>query len=199
MLNSLPYEVLGSPFEVYIAPPGTAKPDIDVDPTSPWAKVGTQGFLNHFPEGVSANLSQGTNVFRSAGSTAPRKIFRTEEDAKFGLTIADLTAEQFAIAVNDNTVTTVAAGVGTPGTKTVGLSRGLSVATYALLLKGPSPAMEDGACQFYIPRVAQTGSPNPSFRNGEAAGLALEFTALVDETADHQLGLFEVQTADAES
>lgn len=200
MLNAVPYEVIGAPFEMYIAPVGTAKPDVDTDPVAPWALVGTSGNLNHFQEGITVEQPQSMNFFRSAGDCGSRKVFRTEEDLKVRLTLADLTLEQYAHALNSNTVSDTPAGVGTPGYKSIGLSRGHTVATNALLLRGPSPEMADGLMQYFIPRACQTGSPAPVFRNGEPAGLALEWTALVDPDAaeaSEYFGVVEVQTEDA--
>ena len=202
MENTTPFEIIGAPFEMYIAPVGTAFPAVDEAPTAPWALVGTSGTLDQFPEGVTLEQPQSTNVFRSAGSTGARKIFRTEEDLKLRLTLADLTLEQYAHALNNNTVSTTAASAGVPGTKKIGLSRNHTVATHALLLRGPSPYMADGVMQYEVPRAAQTGSPSTVFKNGDAAGLALEFSALVDETAvnpSERFGRIVAQTADAES
>lgn len=200
MQNAVPYEVIGAPLEVWFAPVDTAKPDVDTEPIAPWVKVGTSGNLNHFAEGATIEHPQSFNFFRSAGDCGSRKVFRTEEDLKVRLTLADLTLEEYSHALNSNTVTPTAAGVGTPGYKSIGMSRGTSVATVALLLRGPSPEMADGVMQWFIPRACQTGSPAPVFRNGEAAGLALEWTALVDPDAadaSEYFGVIEVQTADA--
>ncbi len=200
MQNAIPYEVLGAPFTAWFAPVGTAFPDVDIDPAGPWAKIGSSGDLNYFQEGVTVEHSQTINPFRAAGDTGSRKVFRTEEDLKIRLMLADLTLEQYKHALNENTITTVAAAPGTPGTKSIGLSRGTAVATMALLVRGPSPYMADGIAQFEVPRAAQSGNPAPVFRNGEAAGLALEWTALVDTTAataDEYFGRLVAQTDDA--
>ena len=202
MENTTPYEIIGAPFQMYIAPVGTPFPDVDATPIAPWALVGTSGNLNQFPEGVTVEHPQSTTVFRSAGSTGVRKIFRTEEDLKLRLQLADMTLEQYRHAINSNTVAAVPASAGVPGTKTMGLSRNHTVATNALLLRGPSPYMADGVMQYEVPLAAQTGSPSTVYRNGEAAGLALEWSALVDESAgspDEYFGRIVAQTADAES
>lgn len=200
MLNAVPYEVIGAPFEAYWAAVGTTKPDIDEEPPTAWTLIGTSGNLNHFSEGITVEHPQSMNFFRAAGDCGSRKCFRTEEDLKLRLTLADLTLEQYSHALNSNTVNDEEAGPGTPGYKSIGMSRGHTVSTVALLLRGPSPEMADGAMQFYIPRACQTGSPAPVFRNGEAAGLALEWTALVDPDAatdEERFGVIEVQTAEA--
>jgi hypothetical protein len=202
MQNAVPYEVLGAPFTVWAAPVGTAFAEVDTEPSAPWAKVGTSGDLNYFSEGVTVEHSQTMNFFRAAGDCGSRKAFRTEEDLKIKLTLADLTLEQYAHALNSNAITTVPAAPGVAGTKSIGLSRGTAVATMALLVRGPSPEMADGVAQYEVPRAAQTGTPAPVFRNGEAAGLALEWTALVDSeaaTADEYFGRLIVQTDVAET
>jgi hypothetical protein len=202
MKNSVPYEILGAPFEVWWAPVGTAFPAVDAEPAAAWKLIGTSGKLNQTADGVSVSMPQTTNAFRSAGSTGPRKVFRQEEDLKIALTLADHTLEQVTHALNENPITTVDAAAGTAGTKTIGLSRGPQVETISLLLRGPSPEMADGITQYEVPKAQQTGSPTIAYKNGEPSGVALEFTALVDETATsdgEQFGRLIVQTADADT
>lgn len=187
--NSAPYEIIAAPFVVWYAPLGTAFPAIAIAPPSPWAKVGSSGDLNYLDEGIKVSHSQTMNLFRSLGDAGSRKAFRTEEDLMVSLTLADLTLEQYAHALNSNTVTTTAAGAAA-GYKKLGLSRGFSVATYALLLRGPSPYGDDWNMQFEIPRAAQTGNPEPVMRKGEPAALALEWTALVDPDASTEFERF---------
>src|SRR4051812_30811466 len=129
MNNSLPYEIIAAPFDVYFAPVGTAFPLIDVAPAAPWAKVGSSGDLNYFAEGVKVKHSQSIERWRALGDAGSRKAFRTEEDLMISLILADLTLEQYAHALNGNAVAVTAAGVGTAGYKKIGLSRGFSVAT----------------------------------------------------------------------
>lgn len=197
--NSLPYEIIAAPFDVWFAPVGTAFPDIDDDtPASPWARVGSDGNLNYFDEGVKVSHKQVMAKFRSLGDVGSRKIFRTEEDLMIGLKLADLTLEQYAHALNSNSVTTTAAGAGTAGFKTIGLSRGASVATVALLVRGPSPYMDGGYLQFEVPRAAQSGDPETILKNGDPAGLALQWDALVDPDAasdDVRFGRIKAMTA----
>jgi hypothetical protein len=181
--NSAPYEIIAAPFTVWFAPLGTAFPLINAAPANPWAKIGSSGDLNYLDDGVTVAHSQAMTLFRALGDAGSRKAFRTEEDLMVRLVLADLTLEQYAHALNSNTVTTVAAGMGTAGYKKIGLSRGFSVATYALLVRGPSPYGDDFNMQFQVPRAAQTGNPEPVMRKGEPAALALEWTALVDPDA----------------
>lgn len=118
----------------------------------------------------------------------------------FRLTLVDLTVEQYRHALNFNGIATVVPAVGVAGTKKIGLSRGLSVHTVALLVRGPSPYMDNGVAQWEAPITVQTGSPEPVFQRGEPAGLELEWTSLVDVSAatpDEGFGVFRAQTAAA--
>jgi hypothetical protein len=202
MKNAEPFEIIGAPFEVYWAPASTTKPEVDESPASPWALLGTSGADNYEAAGITVTPGQTTTVFRGLKSLGPRKVFRTEEELKFGLTLADMSLEQLSVAFNNNTVTTTPASPGVAGSKTLGMSRGSSIATMALLVRGPSPYMEDGVMQWYVPLCMQTGSGSVSLKNGEAAGVALEFQALVDPdaTSDEEIfGILEAQTDEAES
>lgn len=188
--NSLPYEIIAAPYDVFIAPVGTAFPVVDIAPPAPWTKVGSSGNLNYTDEGVTVAHSQAIELFRALGDAGSRKAFRTEEDLMIRLQLADVTLEQYAHALNSNAVATTAPGAGTAGFKEIGLSRGFAIATVALLVKGPSPYMEDGAMQFQVPRAAQTGNPEPVFRKGTPVALQLEWTALVDPNAVSELFRF---------
>jgi hypothetical protein len=76
------------------------------------------------------------------------------------------------------------------------------IVTYALLMRGPSPYMEDGAAQYEVPCCMQTGSPSVVYQRKDPAGLAVEFTTLVDptaETPDERFGRLVAQTDAAET
>ena len=159
MDNSTPYEIIGAPFEMWVSPVGTAFPAVDEEPQAPWALIGTSGNLNHTQEGITVSHSQSMNFFRASGDCGSRKAFRTDEDLKIALAIADLSLEQYQHALNGNTVSETPASAGVAGTKKIGLSRGFAVATHALLLRGPSPEMADGACQ--VPGAARGPDGQP--------------------------------------
>lgn len=202
MNNSAPFEILAAPYTMWLAPVGTAFPNVDETPSGPWAKVGTSGDRNYAEEGVKVQHSQGTSLFRSVGSTGPRKIWRTEEDLKISLLLADVSLEQYAMVLNHQTVATDPAGVGTPGTKTIGLSRGQQTTPMALLLRGASPYGDNYTMQYEVPLAVQTGSPEAAFTKSGAAALAIEFTAIEDtaaSTENERFGRIVAQTADAET
>jgi hypothetical protein len=183
MENSVPYEIIGAPAEVWFAPADTAEPILNDDPAAPWAKVGTSGNLNHAQDGVRISMPQTVNEFRAAGDTGTRKAFRTESGLSVALTLHDMSLEQLALALNGNTVATVPSNAGIVGYKKVGLSRGSSIGTVALLVRWPSPYMDDGVSQLWCPRAMQVASSEFSLQNGTAAGVALEWKALIDTTA----------------
>jgi hypothetical protein len=178
-----PFEVIAAPVTLWLAPTGTAFPLINVAPAVAWVKVGTSGELNYDEVGVVVNHGQTIVQWRSLGDGTTRKVFRTDETLQVGLTLVDLTLEQYALALNANTVSTTAPGVGVAGFKKVGLSRGIDVAQKALLVRGPSPYGDGWNLQYEVPFAFQTGNPTPTFRKGEPAGLALEWTVIADPSA----------------
>src|SRR5687768_5399736 len=143
MDNTAPFEIIAAPATIWLAPTGTAYPNIDAAPAGTWVKVGTTGDLNYDEEGVSILHGQALEYFRSLGSTGPRKAFRSEEELVIALTLVDVSLEQYALALNHNTVTADAPGAGDAGDKIIGLSRGLTVTRKALLVRGPSPYGDD--------------------------------------------------------
>lgn len=185
-----PYEIVAAPLTLWLAPIGTAFPLLTVAPAVAWVKVGTNGDLNYDEDGVTIAHSQTNESARPAGATGPIKAWRTEEDLMIRLTLWDITLEQYAAALNGNAIATVAAGAGTPGKKTIGLSQGSEIKTYALLARGLSPYGDGYAAQYEVPRCYQSASPEPAFKKGDPAGLELEFTALVDAGAANPLERF---------
>ncbi len=201
-MSEAPFEIIAGPLEAWVAPVGTAFPEVDTDPPAPWAKIGTNGARNISEDGVTVTHNQSVETWRSLKSTGPVKAFRTEEELHVAFALMDLTAEQYARVLNDNTVTDDAPGVATPGIRTLGLSRGRSVAQRALLLRGTDmSAYADGLnAQYEIPVAVQVGEPEVVFVKGEPAGLALEFQALEDPNAteeDERFGRLVVQDAEA--
>ena len=178
-----PYEIIGAPLTLWLAPVGEAFPAVDEDPGGNWVKVGTSGDANYDPEGVTVTHNQTIETATPAGRTGAVKAWRTEEQLMAAVTLWDVSLEQYAAALNDAAVATVAAGVGTAGTKTIGLSQGQDVALYALLARGVSPYGNGLTSQYQMARCYQSGSPAVQYRKGQPAGLALEFMALEDPDA----------------
>jgi len=175
-----PYEIIGAPYTLWVADVGTAFPALDDAPGVDWTKVGTNGDRNYGDEGVTVAHPQTLNYARPAGATGPVKAFRTEEDLRIALTLWDLTLEQYSFAMNRNTVSTTAAGVGTAGYKEIGIYRGFEVREFALLIRGESAYGDGWVGQYEVPRAVDAGSPEIVFNKGVPAGLALEFMAMED-------------------
>lgn len=180
-----PFEIIGAPLTLWVAPVGTAFPTVAAAPGVGWTKVGTNGDRNYENGGVTVTHGKTYDKVRVAGAAGPVKAFLSEEDLMFGLTLLDITLEQYQLALNGNTITTVAPASGQPGTKKIGLSEDVGrTKEYALLVRGLSPYNEALAMQYQIPRCFQSGAPAPVFRKGgTGAGLALQFEALEDLAA----------------
>jgi len=161
-MNTVPYEVIAaSPIALYTAAVGATFPTLDADPNpAVWTKIGLSGDLNYDDgAGVSIEHPQTLSPWRSLGDSGSRKIFRQDEDCKIKVKVVDLRLETYALAINNNSVVSVAAGMGTAGYKKIGLSRGLSVATKALLIRMlVSPYGVEWIGQYEFPRAAQSGS-----------------------------------------
>lgn len=190
--NAYPHEVMGAPHGVYIAPVGQARPALSVPtPLSPWVVVGLRGERSYSEEGVRVNSPAAYNYFRGNASAAPLKAFRSEEDVEIGVTLADMTLESLAYAFNKTSEDVEETGV----TRTLGLSRGLGVAGFALLVRGPSPYMDDGIAQFWIPNVMNVTSLELALQRMNATTYPLTFRAIWYDDADagEELGVYEAE------
>lgn len=203
MPNTVPYEVIAAaPIALYTADSDTAEPSLDIDPPIAWTKLGLSGDLNYDDgAGVEISVPQNINPWRSLGDSGSRKVFRQDEDCKIKVKLVDMRLEGLSIALNNNAVTPVAAGVGTVGYKYIGLSRGLSVATKALLIRLlVSPYGAEWIGQYYFPRAAQSGTPTMLWKKTDPVGLELEWMALVKPdaaTPAEYFGRLSFGTADA--
>ncbi len=203
MPNTAPLEIIAAPFDVYRAVVGTAFPLVSASPAVAWTKIGSSGSLNYDDsEGVSIAHEQEFNEFRALGDAGVRKMFRTKEALRIKLKLYDITLEQYKAALNDNTITSTSASTGVPGQKKIGLSRGFTVATMALLIRGnvsPYGTSSSWNMQYEVPIAVQIGSPEIIYKKSDPVGLALEWMALVDSTAssvDERFGRLVEQTAD---
>lgn len=195
-----PQYIIIAPFDVYLAPEGTAFPDPDTTPAAPWALLGTNGKRSYSEDGVVATHEQSLYQHRTAGSTGPVKAARTDEGLLIELTVEDMSLETYAKVLNGKTVTDVPAASGTPGERKITLRQGPDVATFAMIVRGPSPYLAGAYAQYEVPRVFQAGNPAPAFTKGGAAGLACQFAALEDPDAssdDERFGHLVAMDAEA--
>lgn len=193
-----PYEIVSGPLTLYVAPVGTAFPAIDAAPAGDWGLVGTSGDRNYSDDGVSIQHSQTINKVRPAGAVGAVKALRQDEDLRVTVTLWDATLEQYALALGGGDPTTVAAGVGTAGYKSIGLSRSEEVKQYALLARGKSAYNDAMAAQYEVPRCYVDASPTVLYNKGVPAGLEMGFEALEDleaEAEDERFGRLIMQHA----
>lgn len=200
--NYAPYEVLAGPGDIYLAAVGAAFPLVDDPPdATDWALIGTSGNLNTTRDGITISHKAKYEEFRADGDSGVRKMFLLDEDQEITLEIKDISPEQYRIAINSNTVTDTPAGAGTPGVRTMGLSRSDSQPQqFSLLIRVPSPLMQDGVAQYEIPVAVQIGEPEVIIKRGTPAGIKLMFKTLVDQDATspyERFGRFVAQDAPA--
>lgn len=177
-------EIISGPLSLFLAPVGTAFPTIQTAPATPWVALGTNGARNYDVPGVEVLHNATINKVYSGGATGPLVAFHEQEDLMFRVTLLDFTLEQVRYALDQNTVTTVAPAVGVPGTRTLGLSKGMGRATeFALIAQGPSPYLDGQPARFLVTRCYQSGNIQSVFRKGQAVGVQMEFTALEDNAA----------------
>ena len=190
-----PFEIVAAPLEVWLGTVGAEFPDVDETPHSSdgWILLGTSGDLNYTDKGVTVTHDQKISEFIPAGSTGPRKAWRTEEHLQIDLELADVSAAQYAQVLNDAAVSQHAAATGNPGYSEFDLLQGLDVAVFALLARGLSPADDAMAAQYQVPIAYQSAAPKPVYAKGAPALLAVQFDALVDDTSG--FGTLVVQTA----
>lgn len=202
-----PYEILASPFEVYLAPAGSSFPDVDEDPTSSpydFTLLGTNGADNQGDEGVTAEHQQTINYFRGGKATGPIKAWRTEEGLLISIILHDVSAETYGKALNNAEVTDTPPGSGTPGTRAINLHQGVNVATHALLARSLSGSAygDELVQQYQVPKVVQQGQPSVVYRKGQPAGVQFQFMAMEDLDAASEaerFGQLVVQDAAATS
>jgi hypothetical protein len=190
-MPNAPFEIVAAPFTVWWAPTGETFPDVDETPAGNWTKIGTSGDRNYSEDGVTVSHQQTVELIRVLGSTGPVKAARTEELLVVSFTLFDMLLEQYRLGLDNNAVTTTAAGSGTPGYKEVDLYRGLDVTMLALLVRGTvSPEGDGWNTQYEVPQCFESGSPEPVFVKGAPAALALEFTAIEDPNASSAAARF---------
>lgn len=187
-----PFEIVCAPYTVYVAPVGTAFPAVNAAPASTWSLSGTSGNKNYTDAGVAVTHGQTISEFTPAGSTTPRKVWRTGETLQVGYTLADVSPTQYATVMNNATLNTVASASGSPGNQNFELYRGVQVATNAILVRGISSINEIYNAQYEIPCAYQGSSPAPVYSKANPAELAVEWHAL--ELTPNVFGTLRVQS-----
>jgi hypothetical protein len=190
-------EILAAPLTLWLGPVGTAFPLIDAAPgtfSDAWTMVGTNGDVNYDSTGITVTHNKTFATWTSVGSTAPIKAWCTNEALEIAVVLADLSPEQYALAMNDVPVTTVAATSEVAGEMDFPLLGGYQVATFALLARGLSAVDNTLNAQYAVPCVYQSANPAPVFKLGAPAELALTYTTLLDPNGNG-FGEYQQQTA----
>jgi hypothetical protein len=185
--------VIGGPFTVYRAAVGTAFPALGVAPSGDWNLLGVNGNKSYSEDGVTVRHPQTVNRIRPAGSTGPIKAARTDEDFEVQFTLWDLTLEQLAQALSQQTVTDSGAE------RVMGIYRGFTIPESALLIVGTSPYDDTLTMQYEVPRAYTEGAPEVAFTKGQPAGLEFLFVALVDPDAAEGEEFGVVRAADPDT
>jgi hypothetical protein len=172
LLNWAPYTILAGPADVYVADLGSAYPGVDDAPGGSWRYVGlTEG-------GVTVRHPQTITPISVDQYTFPVKAIRTEEGLEIEFAMAELTLENYSLALNSNPVDS--SGV---DERVVNFGRGVHVDLKSLLLKGRSPYGE-GQAQYEAPIVYQSESPEVEHVKDDKSVLAVVWTALGDLSAE---------------
>lgn len=177
------YAILVGVGQLYIAPVGTAFPAVNATPGASWVAVGDTR------DGVKINFSQSVNKIRHDQRTGPVKATRSEEDVTLETALPEATLENLA-RVLGVAVTTVEAGVGTIGTKTIGMYRGQTVDEYAILFRGTS-AYGSFPAQYQLARGFFDGDAELEHTNEDEVKIPVSFVALEDlneSTEEYRFG-----------
>lgn len=185
--NVSPFEIVGAPLKVYVAPVGTTFPDVDEDEAAmdaAWENLGTQTDRNYSEEGVTVAHPEETNDFVPAGSTMPVKRFRVGESFTIGLELADISVDVYGMVMNDATVTSNNPSSGVPGRKSISLYRGDQVAVWSVVARGPSPEADDLWSQYEFTRAHMSVNGDVTWNKGVPVLLPVEIQATKYETTD---------------
>lgn len=191
-MSSLVEEILTGVGELYLAPVGTAKPDLEDVPGAAWTALGyTDG-------GVTLNLEQKIDEHRVDQETGAVEASRSEESLKIETSLAEVTLENLG-RVLGRTVAVTAAASGVIGKRSVGLYRGAAVQKYALLYRGSS-AYGAFPAQYYVPVCYFGGNIKQEYKKDGKVLIPCEFNALVNPNASSEaekFGVYEMQDAEA--
>lgn len=183
-VDTAPFELLYGPAAIYTGPVAEAAPDLADAPAGNWVLLGTVGSKNYGEDGVIITPENTIEEFFVLGSTAPQKAHRSQERFSVTVTLHDMTAEEFAIAMNSATVTDTAAGSGTAGVRDIDLLRGANVTELALLIRVDSgPYIVSSKSQFWLPRAYVSEVNEMTYEKGAPVGYEIMFSALEHSTS----------------
>ena len=170
--NVLPYQIIAGVCDVYFAPVGEPFPAVDAAPAGNWLPLG------HTDGGITVRHAQTIVPLRTDQVTAAVKAVRSEEDLEISFAVAELTADNYALVLNQVASTPIADG-GATG-KVVNMYRGgFGVETLSLLVRGEHLSPEgDFNLQYEVPSCYQSEAPEAGFTKDEKAMLQCTFLAI---------------------
>lgn len=186
MAETEPYSWNIGPWDVWIAPYGTAEPTDAGEPDEDWTELGeTDG-------DQSVAFRETITEFYSNKRRAPGKSIRTDEGYDVSVTVVDSTLEMIAYMLNDPV------NIQDNGTSyRLPLARGQAPAQWALLLRDPqgSPYDSDKASHIYIPLAESRGAPTITRGRNQRLQLPMMFHAMWDDSQaeGEELGWMTVQ------
>lgn len=182
-MATAPFEIIAAPYDVYVAPVGTAFPDISQAPAVAWLLLGSSGSKNYDEDGVVVTHQQNIETFTPVGLTAPRKAFRTTEGLQIEFKVVDVSATQYARILNNAAVTNTSAGTGLGGNLNFPLLQGLSVSIFSLLMRSTESAGGNNFnSQYDVPIAYQNEELEVTYKKGEPASLNCQWLVLWDPT-----------------
>lgn len=179
-----PHEIIGSPYEVWVAPEGTAFPLLHEDPStiSGWELLGGTPGDRRYSEGISVMINTEINEFVPDGSTMAVKAFRSAEASQIQIPgVANLTVEEIA-RILDRAGTTTTTHSSNPDTIETNLKRGPDVAIFAVLARGASPYDNSLLAQWQVPRAYHSENMELNYSKAEPTVVNATFALLDPES-----------------
>lgn len=201
MANELPLRIIDGPLSVYIGPDDETETDIDDTPAGNWVLVGTDGAREQ-PEGEGVTMAHPQEITQvmSEGGTGPVAAFRTSEQFVVSFSSMDMTLAKLALASQEATVSSVAAGAAAGGYDHFSFYLGADVTLYGLLLRGTNKSSFDREMnmQVWVPFCYQSHSMEMAWAKGSQTQYQYEFTALEDPDAAVTIKFGRISMQDAE-
>jgi hypothetical protein len=187
-------EIIAGSAEVYIAPTGTAFPDVDLAVAAPWVLMGTNGSLNTTEDGIVIAAEVTTEDFTPLGDIQAVKTWLTGYDQRVRFTLADMTLEMLSHAyggppTTTGNVTTTAPSSGNMGYKSLSLTRSGIPTQVAMTIRMAQSPYGSAAplTQFELYRVSQIAAVEITVQKGTPMQVAFEYRVYRDPSGVGQV------------
>ena len=190
----------GGVVDVFFGAVDAVPPEIDATKATilsgaVWSEIG-EGFIDE--DGFNVDLANTINKVFVLRSTAPQRVYRTQEEPMFEFNLFESTMDAMSIALQTAELPTagvVAGASGTAGYKRLQIKRGAIIQEAAILFRTVSPydtapATNGWLLQGWLPRGVFTQVGSFKFYKEQVA-LPLTFELLESTTND--LGYIEAQ------